>query len=409
MLKRAVITGIGAVTPLGNELGTTWEGVKAGRNGIGRITKIDVSDIKVKLSAEVKDFEYPDKREGKRMDLFVQYGMAAAAEAVEASGLVSGENIDPYRFAVYAGSGIGGVTTLENEIKLNNERGNSKVSALLVPMIIGNMLPGQIAIKHGIKGPAIDIVTACACGTNSIGEAFRAIQHGYSDAVICGASEAPFAAVCFGGFVNMKAMSSSTDADRASIPFDRERDGFVMGEGAAMLALEEREHAIARNAYIIAEVAGYGTTCDAFHITQPDPSGAGAAMSMSLALESAGMGPSDISYINAHGTSTPYNDLYETRAIKEIFEKGAYNIPVSSTKSMTGHMLGAAGALEAAICAKAIEEGLVPPTINYRYADDGMDLDYVTEGARRMPIGCALSNSFGFGGHNATIILKRHE
>ncbi|MDR2088799.1 MAG: beta-ketoacyl-ACP synthase II [Clostridiales Family XIII bacterium] len=407
--RRVVVTGMGAVSPLGNNAADSWEGIKAGRNGIGPITKIDVADLNVTMGAEVKDFAYHDKREARRMDLFSQYGVTAAAEAMAMSGLVSGENIEPERLGVYAGSGIGGISTLESEFRKFTERGAGRVSPLLVPMIIGNILAGNIAIAFKAEGSAIDMVTACACGTNAIGEAWRAIRHGYIDAVIAGAGEAPFAATCFAGFTNMTAMSARKDPDRCSTPFDKERDGFVMGEGAAMVVLEELAHAKARGAKIYGEVAGYGSTCDAFHITQPAPGGVGAAKAMRMALESAGTAPAEVAYINAHGTGTPYNDLFETQAIKEVFGDAARRVPVSSTKSMTGHMLGAAGALEAVICLLAMRDGVIPPTINLRVPDEELDLDYVSEGARKAKLDCVLSNSLGFGGHNAVVLFKKYE
>ncbi|MDR0424296.1 MAG: beta-ketoacyl-ACP synthase II [Clostridiales Family XIII bacterium] len=408
MERRVVITGMGAVSPLGNNVEDTWAGISAGKNGIGLISKLDTSEMSVKMGGEVKGFEYRDKKESRRMDLFCQYGATAATEAMEASGLVSGENIDPNRFGVYAGSGIGGITTLEGAIKKAAERGLGRVSPVLVPMIIGNILAGNIAIQNNAKGSAMDIVTACSCGTHAIGEAWRAIRHGYMDAVIAGAGEAPFAPTCFAGFVNMTAMSQRNDPDRCSTPFDKERDGFVMGEGAGMLVVEEHDRAVARGAEILAEVVGYGATCDAFHITQPAPGGTGAAEAMRMALEYAGIQGAEVDYINAHGTGTPYNDLYETQAIKDVFGDAAYKIPVSSTKSMTGHMLGAAGALEAIVCIKAMRDGVIPPTINLKVRDEGLDLDYVPEGARAAELGCVMSNSLGFGGHNGTIILKKY-
>ncbi|MDR1571146.1 MAG: beta-ketoacyl-ACP synthase II [Clostridiales Family XIII bacterium] len=409
MERRVVITGMGAVSPLGNSLDDTWAGIRSGKNGIGRITKLDLSDLNVTMGAELKGFEYHDRKEGRRMDPFTQYGVTAAGEALRMSGLESGGNIDPDRLAVYSGSGIGGIRTLENEFRKGEERGLGRVSPVLVPMIIGNMLAGNIAIVFNAQGSAMHIVTACSCGTNAIGEAWRAIRHGYVDAAIAGAAEAPFATTCFAGFANMTAMSVRTDPDRCSTPFDRERDGFVMGEGAAMVIMEDLGRAEARGARIYGEVVGYGTTCDAFHITQPAPGGAGAAKAMRMALDSAGLAPSDISYINAHGTGTPYNDLYETQAIKTVFGDAAYRTPISSTKSMTGHMLGAAGALEAVICLKAMGDGVIPPTINIRVPDDELDLDYVPDRAREAALGYVMSNSFGFGGHNATLVFKKYE
>jgi len=409
MTRRVVVTGTGAVTPIGNDTESYWEGLVSGRNGIGLITKMDTSDQKVVLGAEVKDYEYPDAREARRLDLFTQYGVTAANEAFAMSGLAPGENIPGDRVCAYVGSGIGGIRTLEAEIVKVYTKGARYVSPLLVPMIIGNMAAGYISIVHGIHGTAMDVVTACACGTHSIGEAWRAIRHGYADAIIAGAAEAPFAAVCFASFSNMKAMNTATDKDRASIPFDNERSGFVMGEGAGLLVLEEYEHAKARGAKILAEVVGYGTTSDGYHITAPLESGKYAVEAIQMALDAAGIMPEEISYINAHGTSTPLNDLTETLAVKQVFGAAAYRIPMSSTKSMTGHLLGAAGAIEAVACVKAINESRIPPTINYREKDPKLDLDYVTEGARKADVRYAMSNNFGFGGHNGSVIFKRHE
>ncbi|MDR1067927.1 MAG: beta-ketoacyl-ACP synthase II [Clostridiales Family XIII bacterium] len=406
--KRAVITGIGAVTPIGNNVEDSWKNIVAGKHGFAPVTKIDTTDLKVTIGGEVKDFEYADKREARRMDLFVQYGITAAGEALNMSGLVSGENITPERLAVYGGSGIGGITTLEREIVKAHEHGPKRVTPLLAPLIITNMLAGQIAIKYQAKGTALGIVTACATGTDAIGQALFSIRRGEADAVIADAAEAPFALATFAGFENMTAMSKSDDPDRASIPFDRERSGFIMGEGAGALIIEELEHAKARGAVILAELVGYGSTCDAFHITQPEETGEGAANAIRLALENAGIRPEEVSYINAHGTSTPYNDLVETRAVKTVFGEHAYKTPMSSTKSMTGHLLGAAGSTEAVYCVKAINEGIIPPTIGYKERDEALDLDYVTEGSRKMDVNVAMSNSLGFGGHNASIIIRKY-
>ena len=409
MVNRVVITGMGAVTPLGNDTESYWEGLISGKNGIDFFTKMDTSDQKVVLGAEVKGFEYPDSREARRLDFFTQYSVVAAKEAFAMSGLVPGENIASERVCAYIGSGIGGIRTLEEEIAKEHEKGKKFVSPLLIPMIIGNMAAGYTSIALGINGTTMDIVTACACGTHSIGEAMRTIRHGYADAVVAGAAESPFAPVCFAGFANMKAMNPSTDRNRASIPFDKERDGFIMGEGAGLLVLEEYEHAKARGAKILAEIIGYGTTSDAYHITAPLETGEFAAGAIRMALDDGGITPESISYINAHGTSTPLNDQMETRAVKDVFGKTAYDIPMSATKSMTGHLLGAAGAIEAVACVKAILEGVVPPTINYKEKDPELDLDYVTEGARKVDVQYAMSNNFGFGGHNGSIIFKRFE
>jgi 3-oxoacyl-[acyl-carrier-protein] synthase II len=342
------------------------------------------------------------------MDLFTQYGMVAAEEALKNSGLKINEDIPKNRIGVYVGSGIGGIATLEFEIKKGQKRGLNRVSPLLAPMIIGNILPGHIAIKYGLTGSALDIVTACSCGTNCLGEALRVIRHGYLDAVFAGGGEAPFAPVTYAGFDNMTAMSRRNDPDRCSTPFDKERDGFVMGEGAGILILEELEIAKKRGANILAEIVGYGSSEDAYHITAPDETAKGPTLAMELALEDANINAKEIDYINAHGTGTPPNDLVETKAVKEVFGKNT-KIPISSTKSMTGHLLGAAGAIEAIFSIKAINDSLVPPTIGLKVPDPELDLDYVTEGAREVSLRYAMSNSLGFGGHNSSIILKKYE
>jgi 3-oxoacyl-[acyl-carrier-protein] synthase II len=336
--------------------------------------------------------------------------VTAADEAFAQSGLVPGENISGDRVIAYVGSGIGGIRTIEDEVIKIHEKGVRFTSALFTPMIIGNIVSGSIAIKHGVHGTAMSIVTACACGTHCIGEAWRAIRHGYADAAVAGAAEAPFAPISFSGFANMKAMNPTDDPTRASIPFDKERAGFVMAEGAGILILEEYEHARARGAKILGEVVGYGSTCDGHHITAPLASGEYAAKAIAMALESAGLKPEDISYINAHGTSTPLNDSMETKAVKDVFGAAAYKVPMSSTKSMTGHLLGAAGAVEAAICVHAMTEGLIPPTINLKMPDPELDLDYVSEGTmRKTDVRYTMSSNFGFGGHNGSVILKRYE
>lgn len=409
MEKRVVITGMGAVTPLGNNAADFWEGIKNGRNGIAPITHFDVAELKAKMGAEVKNFEYENKREAKRMDLSSQYGLTAAKEALLQSGLVSGENIDPFRFGVLAGTGIGGVMTLENETRKAYERGSvNRTSALLVPMVIPNILAGNIAIAFNAKASCLGLVTACAAGTHSIGEAYRTIKHGYADAIIAGSAEAAFAPVCYSGFVNMTALSTRTDPNRCSTPFDKERDGFVMGEGAGFLILEELGHAQARGAKIYGEIAGYGTTCDAYHLTSPSPDGEGAAAAMQMAIEDGGITPEQVDYINAHGTGTPYNDAFETIAVKKVFGEKT-RVPMSSTKSMTGHLLGAAGSIEAIVCAKTILEGFIPPTINLQVPDPELDLDYVPGTGRAAEVGYAMSNSLGFGGHNGTLLLKKYE
>ena len=407
--RRVVITGIGAVTPIGNNVDEMWESVKAGKCGIAPITKFDTTEHKVTLGAEVKDFEFCDPREARRMDLFTQYGVTAADEAMAMSGLVPGENIDADRIITYVGSGIGGIRTIEDEVIKINEKGVRFTSAVFTPMIIGNIVSGSIAIKHGLHGTAMDVVTACACGTHCIGEAWRAIRHGYADAAVCGAAEAPFAPISFSGFANMKAMNTTDDPTRASIPFDKERGGFIMGEGAGVLVLEEYEQAKARGANIIGEVVGYGSTCDAYHITAPMETGEYAAKAIAMALESAEVKPEDISYINAHGTSTPLNDKMETKAVKQVFGEAAYKVPMSSTKAMMGHLLGAAGGVEAIVCIKSMLDGLIPPTINLNVPDEELDLDYVADGLREADVRYTMSSNFGFGGHNGSLVFKRFE
>ena len=407
MNRRVVITGMGAVTPLGNTAADFWAGIREGKNGIDTITHFDISVQKAIMGAEVKDFTYEDFREGKRMDRSSQFGVTAAKEAMKDSGLVSGENIHPYRLGVLAGTGIGGIMTLETEVTKAVDKGVGRVSALLVPMVIPNILAGNVAIALQAKGSCLGMVTACAAGTHGIGEAYRAIRHGYLDAVVAGAAEAAFAPVCFAGFANMTALSTRTDRNRCSTPFDKERDGFVMGEGAGMLVLEELEHALDRGAQIYGEIGGYGTTCDAYHLTSPSPEGEGAAEAMKMAIRDAGLNPEDVDYINAHGTGTPYNDLFETRAVKTVFGSDT-KVPISSTKSMTGHLLGAAGAIEAIVCLKAINDGFLPATINYQIPDEELDLDYVPNQGREAEVNVVLSNSLGFGGHNGTLLFKKY-
>ena len=408
MKRRVVVTGMGAVTPLGNNVEDFWQGIREGRNGIEEITHFDTSQQKCIMGGEVKDFEYHDKRSAKRLDLSSQYGLTAVMEAVQQSGLESGENVDPKRMGVLAGTGIGGITTLEEEVRKSTEKGVSRVSALLVPMVIPNILAGNIAIAMKAKAGCLGLVTACAAGTHSIGEAYRQIQHGYADVMIAGAAEAAFAPVCFSGFANMTAISSRKDPNRCSTPFDKERDGFVMGEGAGFLILEDYQHAVDRNATIYGEIAGYGSTCDAYHLTSPSPDGEGAKDAMLLALQDAEIGSQDIDYINAHGTGTPYNDLFETIAIKSVFGANT-KVPISSTKSMTGHLLGAAGAIEGIVCLKALADEFIPATINLDVPDPELDLDYVPHEGRRGKLSYVMSNSLGFGGHNGTLIFKKFE
>lgn len=409
MTKRVVITGMGAVTPIGLTVSQSWEALKAGTNGIDQITGMDITDQKCTMGAEIKDFEFPDTRAAKRMDRSSQLAIVAAREAMEDSGIVSGENVVPERFGVMAASGIGGITTLEDQITKAVEKQTTKrVSALMVPMVILNMIAGNLAIEVGAKASCLAIVTACAAGTHSIGEAYRNIKHGYADVILGGGAEASFAPVCFAGFGNMTATSTRTDKDRCSTPFDKERDGFIMGEGAGFFVMEELEHAKNRGAKIYGEIVGYGSTCDAYHITSPSPDGAGAAGAMKQAIEDAGITPDQIDYINAHGTGTPLNDLYETRAVKSVFGEDT-KVPMSSTKGNIGHLLGAAGSVEAIFSMKAILDSYIPPTINLKVPDEELDLDYVPNVGREAEVNYAMSNSLGFGGHNGTIILKKFE
>ncbi len=407
--KRVVVTGIGAVTPLGNDTRTTWEGLKAGKNGIAPITLFDTTEYKAKLGAEVKDFEpkeYLEVNDVLRTDRYTQLAVAAAAQAVEESRIEG--FVEPERFAVWFGTGIGGITTFEKEYRKLMEKGPRRVSALFIPMMIANMASGMIAIRHDCRGSVMPAVTACASGSHAIGEAMRLIRHGYADAVISGGAEASISASGVAGFVNMQALSTSSDPDAASLPFDKRRSGFVIGEGAVALVLEEYEHARKRGADIYGEVCGYGSTCDAYHITAPHPEARGGARAMTDAMKEAGYQEGEMVYINAHGTGTPMNDVLETMAIKKALgeeaAKGAY---VSSTKSMTGHMLGAAGAIEAMACLFALKEGILPPTIHLVEPDEACDLNYVPNKAVKADIDLALSNSLGFGGHNACLAFRK--
>ncbi len=412
MERRVVITGMGAVTPVGNTVETFWENIKNGVCGIEKLTKFDTTDFKVHIGGEVKDFDaeqYIDKKEIKRNDQFTVYGVAAAIQAFEDSGLDM-EKEDAVRVGVLVGSGIGGLQTIQQQVINLNSRGPGKVSPLFVPMAITNMAAGMIAIQIGAKGLCENTVTACASGTNSIGNAFRNIKHGYADVVFAGGAEASICEIGVAGFSNLRALSTNEDPKDACKPFDAERDGFVMGDGAGVLVLEELEHAKARGAKIYGEIVGYGATGDAYHMTAPCPDGEGAANAMRLAIQEAGIAPEEVSYINAHGTSTHANDEGETMAIKAVFGETAYKIPVSSTKSMTGHLLGAAGAIEAIACVKALQEGFLPPTINYKNPDPACDLDYIpNEGRKVEDARYALSNSLGFGGHNAVLCFKKWE
>ena len=411
MKRRVVITGMGAVSPIGNTAEEMWQSAREGRCGIGHITHFDTTNHKVKLAGEVKDLDftpYLDKKELRRMDLFSQYAMVAAIQAWRDSGL-DYEKIDPTRFGVDISSGIGGINTIETEYERGREKGFDRVSPFFVPMDISNLAAGNVAIKLGAKGMCTCVVTACAGGSNAIGDAFRMIRDGYQELMLAGGSEAAVTKLAIGGFTSMKALCESDDPTRASIPFDAERSGFVMGEGAGVLMLEEYEHARARGAKIYAEIVGYGATCDAYHITSPAPGGEGGARAMVEAVKDAGIQPEDIDYINAHGTSTSLNDKFETAAVKAAFGDHAYKLAMSSTKSMTGHLLGAAGAIEAIITARALQDGFIPATINYHTPDPECDLDIVPNEGRKAELRYAMSNSLGFGGHNASLVLKKYE
>ena len=410
-VRRVVITGMGAVTPIGNDVNTLWDSIKAGKCGIDTITKYDISDRRVTLAAEFKDLvieNFIDKREIKKMDKFVQYSTIAAQEAVKDSG-IDFSQMDANRAGVLVSSGIGGLGTIETEHFNGHEKGFDRIMPFFIPMSITNMAAGRIAIDYGLKGMCSCVVTACAGGTSAVGDAFRHIRDGYAEMMLCGGTDASITPLGVGGFTSMKALCQGTDPLRASVPFDKERSGFVMGEGAGILLLEEYEHAKKRGAKIYCEVVGYGANCDANHITAPVEDGSGAAKCMQLAMEDAGIEPNKISYINAHGTSTPLNDKCETAAIKLAFGDHSKKLMVSSTKSMTGHLLGATGAVEAIITSLAIKEGYVPATVNYRVPDEVCDLDIVPNQGRDVQFDYALSNSLGFGGHNATIILKKYE
>ena len=407
--RRVVVTGMGAVSPVGNDVQTSWENLISGVHGIGPITRFDTTEYKAKLAAEVKDFDarkYMEKAETLRSDLYAQYALASACQAVEESGVLG--TVDPERFAVYFGTGIGGINTFSREYKKLLDRGPSRVSPYFIPMLIANMGAGMIAIRFNCQGPALPAVTACASGSNAIGEAVRAIRHGYADVVISGGAEASINECGVAGFVNMQALSVSEDPDAASLPFDKRRAGFIIGEGAAAVVLEENEHAVKRGAKIYGEVCGYGSTCDAYHITAPLPDAAGGARAMKQALEEAGYTGEERLYINAHGTGTPLNDAGETIAVKTALggEK-ARQAYVSSTKSMTGHMLGAAGAMEAVVCLKVLETGIIPPTLNLLEPDPACDLNYVPNQAVKAEVDLCLSNSLGFGGHNACLAFRK--
>lgn len=411
-MRRVVITGMGTINPLGLNVNEFWENIKAGKCGIGEITHFDTTEYKTKLAAEVKGFtasDFIDAKDAKRMSRFSQFAVAAAKEAYADSRLGESD-VDPERVGTYISTGVGGISDTENEIGVMFEKGPRRVNSLFIPMMIGNMASGNVAIALNAQGPCLDIVTACASSNNAMGEAFYAIRDNRADVIIAGGTESSIGKLSIAGFMNLRALSDSTDPARGSIPFDKERNGFVMGEGAGVLILEELEHAQKRGATIYGELAGYGTTCDAFHITAPSDDGAQGARAMKMALDVAGIEPAEVSYINAHGTSTPLNDKTETRAVKSVFGEAAYKIPMSSSKSMFGHLLGAAGAVEGIVCIKSINDRFVPATINYKEADPDCDLDIVPNvGRPDQELQYVLSNSLGFGGHNASVLFKKWE
>ncbi|MSS62925.1 beta-ketoacyl-ACP synthase II [Lachnospiraceae bacterium WCA-693-APC-MOT-I] len=409
-MERVVVTGMGAITPIGLDVSKFWKSIRENKIGIDQITKFDTSQYKVKLAAEVKNFDpknYMDFKSARRMELFCQYAVAATKEAIEQAGLNMKQE-DPYRIGTSIGSGIGSLDVMEREHKKLLAKGPARINPLLVPLMITNMAAGNVSIIYGLKGKSINVVTACATGTNSIGEAYRTIQHGEADVMIAGGAESAITPIGVGGFSALTALTTSEQKERASIPFDKERSGFVIGEGAGIVVLESLEHAKKRGAKILAEIVGYGCTSDAYHITSPAEDGKGAAKAMSLAMEEAGVRPEQIDYINAHGTSTKYNDLFETRAIKLAFGNYANQVKVSSTKSMVGHLLGAAGAVELITCIKSMEEGYVHSNVGLKESEEEMDLDYVKGNGISMPVNYCISNSLGFGGHNASIVIKRN-
>ncbi|MGG4220757.1 beta-ketoacyl-ACP synthase II [Paenibacillus jamilae] len=411
MKQRVVITGMGVITSLGQDLNTLWDNLMAGKSGISKIEAFDTSDYTTKIAASIKDFnpeDYIDRKDARKMDRFVQFAVAASKLALEDSKLVIGENVDAERVGVSVGSGIGGLGTWEDQHNALIEKGPKRVSPFFIPMMIANMGSGQVSISLGAKGPNTSPVTACATGSHAIGDSFRMIQRGDADAMICGGAEATIRPIGIAGFCSMRAMSTRNDEpEKASRPFDTERDGFVMGEGSGVLILESLEHALKRGAHIYGEVIGYGLSGDAHHMTEPDPEGA--ARCIRMAIRDAGLNPEDIDYINAHGTSTPVGDKSETEAVKKTLGEHAYKVAISSTKSMTGHLLGAAGGVEAVICGLALQHQTIPPTINLDNQDPACDLDYVPNKPRKAELNVVMSNSFGFGGHNATVILKKYE
>lgn len=411
MKRRVVVTGLGAVTPIGNDVETFWNGVKAGKVGIGEITKFDTSDYKVKLAAEVKDFvakDHMDAKAARRMELFSQYAVAAAKEALEDAG-IDMEKEDAFRVGVIVGSGIGSLQTMEASYQRLTQKGPSRVDALMVPKMISNMAAGNISIATGARGKCTNVVTACASGTHCIGDAFRTIQYGDAEVMIAGGTESCVCPLGISGFTSLTALSTKNDPLCASIPFDKERDGFVLGEGAGVVVLEELEHAKARGAKILAEVVGYGATADAYHITSPIEDGSGAARAMTDAMKEAGVKPEEVDYVNAHGTSTHHNDLFETRAIKAAFGDAAKGLKINSTKSMIGHLLGAAGGVEFVVCVKSIVDGFIHQTVGTKEPEEELDLDYCIGAPVEQDVKYAMSNSLGFGGHNATLLIKKYE
>ena len=409
--RRVVVTGLGAVTPIGNDVETSWQNLIAGVSGVGPLTRVNADEYPAKVAAQLKDFQveaFIDKKDARKMDRFTHYAVAASMMAVKDANLTITDEMAP-RVGVWIGSGIGGMETFENQFETFQKKGYRRVSPFFVPMIIPDMGAGQVSIMLGAKGMNSCTVTACASGTNSIGDAFKVIQRGDADVMVTGGAEAPITKMSVAGFCANTALSFNPDPQTASRPFDKNRDGFVIGEGAGIVVLEELEHALARGAKIYAEIVGYGATGDAYHITSPAPGGEGGARAMKMAIADGGLTPEEIDYINAHGTSTDYNDKYETYAIKEVFGEHAYKVAVSSTKSMTGHLLGAAGGIEAIFTVLALQEGIIPPTINYETPDPECDLDYVPNKARQQDIKAAISNSLGFGGHNATIAFRKYE
>ena len=409
MKTRVVVTGMGAITPIGNDVESFWQGLKDKTVGIGPITYFDTTDYKCKLAAEVKGFDpkqYMDAKAARRMEAFSQFAVAASKEALEQSG-IDMEKEDPYRVGVCVGSGIGSLQAMEKDVKKLNEKGPSRVNPLLVPLMISNMAAGNVAIQFGLKGKCFNVVTACATGTHSIGEAFRSIQYGEADVMVAGGAEASITPIGIAGFTSLTALNTTEDASRASIPFDEDRNCFVMGEGAGVVVLESLEHAKARGANILAEVVGYGATCDAFHITSPAEDGSGAARAMENAMKDAGMAAEDIDYVNAHGTSTHHNDLFETKAIRLALGDHAEKVKINSTKSMIGHLLGAAGGVEFITCVKSIQDGFVHATVGLEKPGEGCDLDYTMGDGVSMNVDVAISNSLGFGGHNASLIVKK--